>query len=204
MPYKYTSQGQSPGAYHVFNRARDGIWLFRDDEDRRHFERLINRHLSAVPQLDSRGRPYESLRDEVRMCARNVLSSHFHLILWQKVPGGIDRLMNRVLAAYTRYYHRKYGTSGPLYAGRFRRRMIESDKSFMWRVGYVHDNHKREGLDYRFSTHKLLISGDAPSWLEAEATLKVFGGLSNYQRYMEKRIQRNTLDDQLRQDGTLF
>lgn len=204
MPYLFSQDRREPGGYHVWSHSRDRIWLFRDDEDRRVFEQMMNRHLSAVPHFDQRGRPYRCLRNEVRLCARVVLSNHFHLVLWQKVAGGIDSLMRRVLGAYTLYYHRRYGTSGPLFEGRFRSRRIEGRKSFMWCVAYVHDNHKGAGLDWKFSTHRLFIADeDPPSWLEAAKTLEVFGGLDAYQRYMAKFLERRRLDATLRLDDPI-
>lgn len=205
MAYRYTRDKLQPGAYHVYNRARDGVWLFRDDADRREFEYLIDRHLSAVPRHDKRGNPYVSLRDEVRMNARNILSSHFHLVLWQRIPGGIERLMSRVLASYSRYYHREYGTSGALYRGEYRARRIEDPAQFRWRVGYVHDNHKRLGLDWEFSTHKQFVNSElATSALEVRSTLKLFGGLDGYLSYTDKRAQRQALDAELRFEASLY
>ncbi len=202
MAYRYTRDRELPGAYHSFLRGLNGMTIFRDDDDRRTFEWMIQRHLSIVPNKDLRGREYVSLRSEVRLVARNVMTTHFHLVLWQRVAGGIDRLMRRVLAAYVRYFHRKYGTTGPLFAGEYRARRLDGPKTFMWRVGYVHDNHKRLGVDYEFSTHGLYLKpDDAPSWLEVGPTLKIFGGLDGYLDYMRKRAERNALDEELRVDS---
>jgi hypothetical protein len=109
--------------------------------------------------------------------------------------------MRRAMAGYVRYFHRKYGADGPLFAGEYRARRLDGPKTFMWRVAYVHDNHKRLGLDYRYSTHRLFLNPqDAPSWLEVEATLKLFGGLDGYLEYMRLRADRNALDEDLRLD----
>lgn len=205
MAYRYTRDKLEPGAYHVFNRARDGIWLFREDADRRQFEYLIDRHLSTTVRRDARGRPYAHLRDEVRLNARNLLYTHFHLVLWQRVSGGIERLMSRVLAEYSRYFHRKYGTSGYLYFGEYRARRIESRAQFRWRVGYVHGNHRGEGLDWPFSTHRALLHPDeAPSALDASSTLRQFGGADGYLDYMAKRATREALDQELRFEASLY
>jgi hypothetical protein len=204
MPYLYSQDRRERGGYHVWSHSLDGIWLFRDREDRQNFESMMNRHLSSVPQFDRRGRQLVNLRDEVRMCARNVLSNHFHLVLWQKIPGGIERLMRRVQVAYAHYFHQKYGTSGPLFEGRYRARLIEGRKSFMWRIAYVHDNHKRAGLDWDFSTHKLFVAEEAaPSWLEVDKTLEVFGGADGYKRYMAEFLERRRLDNTLRIDDPM-
>ncbi|MBJ7353197.1 MAG: hypothetical protein JHC98_00070 [Thermoleophilaceae bacterium] len=204
MAYKYSRDRRELGAYHVYNRAIDGTRLFGDDEDRRVFAGMTQRHLTAVPEKDRRGRPYRSLRDEVRMNARCLLTSLFHLVLWQRVAGGIDRLMRRVLGAYVRYFHKKYGGSGPMFAGEFRARRIDGPNSFKWRIGYVHDNHERLGLDYEFSTHGLYLSpNEAPTWLDVGSTLKIFGGLPAYLDYMKQRAERARLDQELRRDQRL-
>lgn len=185
MPYLYSRSRWLPGVYHVWARAVDGAWLFRDDDDRRHFEFLVDRHLSTVQRFDRRGRPFAWLRTSVLLCAHNLLSSHFHMVLWQRTEGGIEDLMSRVLPAYVRYYHRRYGTSGPLIEGGFRAREIRGRKSFLWRVAYVHNNHKRMGTDWPFSTHRRLIAEEPPGWLEATRVLEAFGGRSEYLRYMD-------------------
>lgn len=201
MAYRYTRDREFIGAYHSFHKGLNGMAIFRDDDDRKMFEWMIQRHLSTVPHKDQRGREYVSLRHEVRLVARNLMTTHFHLILWQKVPGGIDRLMRRVMASYVRYFHRKYGTHGPMFAGEYRARRLDGPKTFMWRVGYVHDNHKRLGVDYKFSTHALYLNPEAaPSWLEVGPTLKIFGGVDGYLEYMRKRAERNALDAELRID----
>jgi hypothetical protein len=187
MPFLFSSDRRLPGVYHVWGRARKGQWLFRDDEDRQHFEHLINRHLSSVEHRDKRGRIVVCLRGLVRLCARNLLFSHFHLVLWQRQPGGIESLMKRVLVAYARYHHDKYGTSGQLLEGNYRARRITDRSSFCWRIAYVHFNRKSEGLDWRFSTHRWFAGDDdPPSWIEVDATLERFGGRAEYLRYLEQ------------------
>lgn len=82
------------------------------------------------------------------------MTKHFHPVLWQKVAGGIDRLMRRVTAGYVRYFHRRYGTSGPMFAGEYRARRLDGLKTFMWRVGgvdgyfeYMRKRAERNALD---------------------------------------------------------
>ncbi|MFT4049624.1 MAG: hypothetical protein QM648_07270 [Solirubrobacterales bacterium] len=205
MAYRYTRDRLLPGVYHVYSRAKNGVKLFRDDDDRRHFEYLVRRHLSSAPQTSSSGRVLVNLRASVRLIALNPLSTHFHLILWQKTPGGIELLMRRVVPIYTRYYHRKYGTTGSLFDHEYCARRVTDRGWFRWLVGYVHDNHAAMGLDWPFSTHRLYLApSDAPNWLEVEATLRQFGGLEAYLAYLERRQLRNTLDRELRYERTLF
>jgi hypothetical protein len=101
--------------------------------------------------------------------------------------------MQRLLASYVRYYHRKYGGCGPLFDGPYRRKPITNLKQFRWTIAYVHDNHPT-GLDYRYSSHRYYTSCDAPKWLDHRAGLKLFGGLEGYNDYLAKRASRKRLD----------
>ena len=205
MAYRNVSDRLKLGAHHVYNRARDGASLFGDNEDRAYFAWLIDRHLSSGVRRDRRGRPYACLAELVTMNARCILTSHYHLILWQKIPGGIEQLMCRVQATYTRYHHRKYGGSGPLFDGPYRSRHLDSPKQFKWALAYVHDNHKRLGVDYRFSTHGAFVDPElAPGSLDLEPALRVFGGRKAYLRYIEQRALRDDLDAELRREDPLF
>lgn len=204
MAYRYSEDRSRQGAYHVWGKAKPGVWLFRDDEDRAEFEWLMDRHLSDVIHRDLRGRKIVSLRHEVRLCARNLLSSHYHLVLWQKIAGGISRLMRRVIAAYTDYYHRKYGTSGTLFPGPYRSDRLIGRKRFLWCVAYVHANHKRLLLESPHSTHGWYLAEEAPGWLEVASTLRAFGGRDAYLEYMKRYLERKSLDTELRVDNPRF
>lgn len=172
--------------------------IFRDDLDRDKFKDLLGRHLSAIVQYDSRGRQVTNLREEVSVVAMCLMTTHFHLVLWQRMSGGMERLMRRVIGAYTSYFNRRHGTSGSLFSGEYRARQLEDAKNFMWAVAYVHDNHP-SGLNYRYSTDRCYRNADdAPGWLNVEAALAVFGGRAAYRSYMEKHARRSALDSELR------
>lgn len=204
MPYPDTrGRRHMRGAFHVFNRARDERPMFLDDDDRLVFEDMMNRHLCARPRFDSRGRQYENLRDEVRLYARCLPTSHFHNVLEQLQPGGMDNLMRRTIGPYVQHFNARHRMRGEMFPGPYRAKSIETPEQFRWRLAYVHDNHKREGLDYRFSTHRLFLDpDDSPPWLEAQPALDVFGGLDGYLGYLNARETRTRLDRILR--GPLF
>ncbi len=199
MAYLFTRDRAEPGFYHVWKRAIPGRVLFRDDEDRLVFEDKLNRYLTRLPSRDGRGRPYPNLSDKVRLCARNILATHYHLGIDQLEPGGIADLMHRVTTAYVLYYNRKYGTNGSPFKGEYNADKAESLKQIKYRILYVNANHKREGVDYRFSTHRRLIAPDeAPSWLDVERTLGFFGGLDEYLYDVRRYAARLDLDRELR------
>lgn len=187
------------GAFHVYNRARDGRPMFVDDDDRFVFEDMMNRHLGTRPSFDSRGRQYENLRGSVRLYARCLPTTHFHNVLEQLRPGGMNDLMRRVLGSYVQHFNARHGERGPMFSGPFRGKPIATPEQFRWRVAYVHDNHKRDGLKYRFSTHRrFLTPDDPPPWLDIDRALDWFGGIDGYMDYLSARETRARLDRLLR------
>jgi hypothetical protein len=198
MPYAGARKPNDLGAFHVYNRVIPGLKLFHDDEGRRVFEEMMNRYLSRNPSCDASGKEYANLRDVVRLHARCLMTTHFHIIVSQLQAGGMASLMRRVITGYTNYHHRRHGTTGPLFAGEYRARKLTTAEDFRWCTAYVHDNHP-SGLDYRFSTHsRYLNPAEAPSWLEVESSLQAFGGLDGYQEYLHRRDLRAQLDAELR------
>lgn len=123
-----------------------------------------------------------------------LMTSHFHLIIWQNEDEAMRRLMQSVMTGYVRYYNRAYGTSGPLFSGPFRSRALVSKKEVRWATAYVHANHP-SGLDYRFSTHAAYIDAHRrPGWLSVDRTLAAFGGEDAYAVFMQDHATRAELN----------
>ncbi|MBJ7355216.1 MAG: hypothetical protein JHC98_10370 [Thermoleophilaceae bacterium] len=118
------------------------------------------------------------------------MGTHFHLNLWQKEVGGLEAFMRSLLTAYVKYFNHRHGLNGPLFAGPYRARRLNSAKAFKWAVVYVHDNH-RDGVAHRFSSHTAFIDeGQRPPWLAVEPALRVFGGPAEYGRYVNAVAER--------------
>src|SRR4051812_41704268 len=118
MPRKNTRLSDLVGGlYHGYNREREKAPMFKDDEDRRFFKSLFERHLSLDPPSDSRGRQYASYRHRVELLSLTIKRNHFHVALFQLEPGGAGALMRAVVAVYVRYFNDKYGKGGAMFDG---------------------------------------------------------------------------------------
>lgn len=197
MPVPNTRNRKSLRPYHVYNRGFNRRKVFVDDDDRRYFLSLLRRHLGRQVSRDERGRSYAHLTPLIVVLAYCLMTTHFHLVVWQREPDGIAQLMNRVLSAYTRYFNKKYGNSKRLFDGPVRAKPVMDRRYFRWLVGYVHDNHS-DGVEYAYSSHRAWIDPESrPGWLEVDSGLDVFGGVQQYCAYLKKRDQRRSLDDEL-------
>ena len=76
----------------------------------------------------------------IRVIAYSLMPTHIHLVLQQLKKNGISIYMNKVLNSYTRYFNGKHHRKGPLWTGRFKRVLVETDEQLIHLTRYVHLN----------------------------------------------------------------
>lgn len=198
MPRRNTRKGNlAATVYHGYNRQRDGVAMFRDDEDRRYFKQLFARCLSVEPQFDDRGRAYRNYRDGVRLWSLTIKTTHYHVVLHQLQAGAAGRLMKTVLARYVRWFNAKYGEEGAMFIGETRLRPAADRRAELNAVAYVHENHG-DHCYCEFCSHGAYMGhpADVPSWLDVGEALERFGGVGGYVSWLEaRRMQRRVLGE---------
>jgi putative transposase len=66
------------------------------------------------------------------------MPDHVHLILEEKMVGGISKYMSKVANSYTRYFNSRYDREGPLFAGRYKAVGITSKSQLVALSRYIH------------------------------------------------------------------
>lgn len=180
--------------FHVYNRRANGKKMFFDDEDRDTFIACISRYLTKAPSFDSRGRPYPNFRDQVRVVTFCLNATHYHLILFQIKPGGIERLMQAALDGYVQKFNRKHSVRGQMCDGEYRARPLIGRRAELDAIVYVHNNHPPDcSCPFCGNRWFQFEQGDSPTWIEAAAALDLFGGVDSYLRYREARADLREL-----------
>lgn len=196
MPRKNTRRsGLANTVYHVYNRHKSKLAMFRDDEDRRYFKALVARYVSPDSEYDDRGRPYVNYRDRVRVWSLTIKTTHFHLVCHQLQPGGVGAMMKTVLALCVRYFNKKYGEQGELFLGEVRMRPALTRREQLNAIAYVHENHG-DDCYCEFCSHGVYMGhpSQAPAWLDAAVALELFGGVGGYSEWLgTRRTQRRIL-----------
>lgn len=100
--------------------------------------------------------PNERLVEILAFC---LMPTHIHLILKQLTDRGISIFMQRSLNSYASYFNKKYKRSGPLWTGRFKNVLVESDEQLWHLTRYVHLNPSTAGLvdnpkDWNYSSYR--------------------------------------------------
>jgi putative transposase len=123
----------SPGGYcfHAINRGNRGSRIFHDEADYRAFVQLIGRACERLP---------------IRVIAWCLMPNHFHLVAWPRADGELSRWMHWLLSSHVRRYHRRYGTYGRIWQGRFKAFPIQQDQHLLTVLRYVERNPLRAGL----------------------------------------------------------
>lgn len=154
-----------PGArHHVMNRGARRAPIFVDDPSRELFLEV----LSALPD-----------RFGVQVHAYALMPNHYHLLL-ESESGGLSRAMRHLGGEYTRRLNLRCEWDGPLFRGRFRNRLVDSDEYWNHLLLYVHLNPVRAGLspaDVAAWTSHLayLDETDTPDWLTTAAFRDAYG-----------------------------
>jgi putative transposase len=129
------NQGVAHGelSYHVLNRANGRQRLFDDDGDYCAFERVMTQACDLV---------------SMRLLAYCVMPNHWHLVVWPRHDSDLSRFMNRLpLTQPLRWYqHRQTVGTGPLYQGRFKSFVTQTDEHLLTVCRYVERNALRAGL----------------------------------------------------------
>lgn len=68
------------------------------------------------------------------------MPNHFHILLTEKLEGGISKFMQKVLTAYAMYYNKKYGRTGGLFEGKFKSEHSGTDRYLKYLFSYIHLN----------------------------------------------------------------
>ena len=158
-------KNHAPGEYyHVFNRGMQKQLIFLTDTDRLRFLFLlfafqgknpiknVSREIKQSVQSSTLHIKPE-LKNEilenrtVELVAFSLMPNHFHLLLCEKIEGGIAKYMQRVLTAYTKYFNIRHQKSGHLLQSSYKSVLAEDDRQLMHVSAYIHKN-SRELKDW--------------------------------------------------------
>ena len=144
--------------YHVLNRGVDKRKIFMDSSDYVRFihdmyafnspDRVINTHRICTSEsatfahmLDVRRPTYEQKYDPiVDIHGWCLMGNHYHLLLSERVEGGLSLFLKKLNGGYAKYFNERYTRSGALFQGKTKRILIDSDGYFLYILHYIHLN----------------------------------------------------------------
>lgn len=82
----------------------------------------------------------------VTIAAYCLMPTHFHLAVRQESSQGISKHMERALHSYSKFFNTKYGRKGPVWEGKFKNVLVETDEQLLYLTRYIHLNPVKAGL----------------------------------------------------------
>lgn len=115
------------------------LWEFNDSEPTSHA-------IHSFRNLDLRNPnfPSGSKKRIVDLHAWCLMKNHYHLLLSERVEGGLTKFLRKLNVGYANYFNEKYKRQGSLFQGRTKKIHVNSTAYFLHILNYIHFN----PLDY--------------------------------------------------------
>ncbi|MBN1521920.1 MAG: transposase [Candidatus Aureabacteria bacterium] len=138
--------------YHVFTKSIAGYTVFNDDSEYlrmldtlRYYQRespaiKYSRYIKLIDEnalYQDELRNLEKLVDIIAYC---LMPTHIHCVLRQLKDNGITIFMSNTLNSYTKYFNSKHKRKGPLWQGRFKNVLINTQEQLLHMTRYLHLN----------------------------------------------------------------
>lgn len=141
--------------YHVYNRGTDKRDIFLEKNDYARFLSYLvdfnnlkpidkEKELERKKKYLKRGESlkYSNMDDDplVDILGFCLMPNHFHLLLRQKIDGGVAKFMQRVATGYVMVFNAKQKRSGGLFQGRFKVVHVNTQDYLDYLMFYIHFN----------------------------------------------------------------
>lgn len=179
--------------YHVFNRGVNKNEIFFSEKDYKRFT-LAARHYIAKNSKFSYDKPNSdpvsaASKSKVEILAYCLMPNHFHFLIKQLDDNGITSYMRRFMNSYVHYVNIKYKRVGPLFQGRFKGVLIESDQQLLHVSRYIHLNPLVSDLvasldDYLWSSYFTYTQNREDGLCNPDLILSSFKTKKDYKQFV--------------------
>jgi len=173
--------------HHIIQRGNNRQMVFFDDTDRQLYLKLLRKY---------------SLECGCRIKAYCLMDNHFHFLIQQTGKNDMDSFMQSCMTRYTRYFNQKYKRVGPLFQGKYKAVMVESDAQLLYLTRYIHRNSLfLPGADIfcQPSSYSVYLGKTKQAWVKPEFILSNFSisGYNSYESFVED-------DDETIEEQSIF
>jgi putative transposase len=117
--------------YHVVSRGNNRATVFHEPGDYQRFIRLMSEAQNVV---------------RVDILAACLMPNHFHLVMRPCASRDLGQWIHWLLTTHAGSYHRRNGTSGRIWQGRYKSFAVQDDRHLITAIRYVERNALRAGL----------------------------------------------------------
>lgn len=182
--------------YHIFNRGVNKNDIFFSEKDYKRFITTAIHYKNFLHKFTASG-VYDPVSEKlgkiekpkVQILTYCLMPNHFHFLIKQLEEGGITWFMQRLSSSYVHYLNIKHGRVGPLFQGRFKNVLVDSDDQLLHLSRYIHLNPLVSNLTtdlkkYTWSSYPSHISDHSDNLSEPEFILENFKTRSDYEKFV--------------------
>lgn len=211
--------------YHVFNRGIDRRTTFYGIKEHQRAIECIKFYQFETPPVrlsrflsmsqDEQENLFNNLSKHkklIELISFTLMPNHYHLLIRQRLDGGISKFMSNVQNSYTRYFNIKHQRKGPLFEDQFKAVIIETNEQLLHLSRYIHLNpyssfvvkEIKNLMDYRWSSLREYLGLLGWELCNKDIVLGQFKHRKHYKKFIFdrasyqrelKRIQHLTLED---------
>lgn len=192
--------------YHALNRGIASQPVFLTKKNYQRMLETILYYQNQNPSLSysfflrlpikQRAEVLERLRNKenflVEIIALCLMPSHFHLLLKQVQENGISIFMSNLTNSYTRYFNAQSKRIGPLFQGKFKAVIIETDEQLIHVSRYIHLNPHtsfviktlQELASYSYSSLPEYLGQSKTNFFQKEIVLNQFKDIDSYKKFV--------------------
>jgi len=132
MPYarKNSLNWQKGMYYHIYNRGARQVTIFREGTN----------YLFTISKIKA-----YSQAKRISVIAYCLMPNHYHFLLRQDGEEPAGNLPQFVFNSYSKAYNKKYAHSGTLFEGRFRAKVVETNRHLIHLCRYIHGKPVKAG-----------------------------------------------------------
>lgn len=179
--------------FHIYNNGVENRNLFNDQQDYDIFLGYLKNYLTPPPDSETvkktfsvKGRTYRGIPhqpknyfNEVELIAYSLMPDHFHLLLSQKLPGSLEKLIRSLCTRYAIYYNKKYQRSGSLFSGPYKKVDITDVSELLYLTRNFHlesmqNKHIDNNINYVYSSYPDYLGVRNTSWIYPNTVLSYF------------------------------
>lgn len=194
--------------YHIYNRGVAKNKIFLDDKDYKTFLFYLKFYLTLeLHDKDLQGRTLKvppskipnNFTDEIKLVAYCLMPNHYHFLIYQKRKDMIQHFMRSLGTKYSMYFNRRYERVGPLFQGKYKGVLVDSEEQFIYLSKYIHQNPIEilpAGSDlegYKYSSYLNYLGVINQTWVKPRDILDLY--TDNNKQISYKQFIENLQDD---------
>lgn len=186
MPRKARTVSSS-GIYHIILRSANKHIIFEEDFDYQKF-------LFVLSDCEE--------KYDTSIYAYCLMDNHIHLLL-RADSDCLSSFFQSLGTRFVRWYNNKYSRCGHLFQDRFYSVAIESSRSFLLALAYIHNNPVKANIcrvpsEYRWSSYNAYF-GQKNTRIDCSLAYKIAGSKEVLQRFLAREVQEKE-DELFKQD----